>query len=533
MELIQNLLTAAKEYDRLASEAAAQALVEHVRSTGETLDLRRLRTALTTLRNNRWFDLLLSTADGILQAGDERPFVKRLYAQALIDSGVISAAILFLQTMIADADDAFERTDARGLLGRAYKQAYVNSEHLTRQRGKALLENAITAYYEPYTEDPKNYYHGINAVACLARAQRDGIQLSDSFPDWRDLARTIRSDIEAADERMSWDYGTAIEASLALGDVQSAVKWINEYMPHPDTSAFAIAGTLRQLTEVWGLSPDDPDGGTLVHALQAALLKKEGGESIELSRQSKNVAAEGLEAILGEDQYRTLEWYERGLTRARAVARIRGEASNSLGTGFLVNASDLDPKVKGQLLITSHHVIPGLIPDYEHAVVTFEALDGGAKKYAIAEMLWTSPVNELDTTVLRLKEPVAGVELYPICQPPLPPIEEKPHLYVIGHPTGGTMQFSISDNLMIDHEDPKVHYRTPTFAGSSGSPVFDDDWKLLALHHMGSINLMPRLQGGGLYSANEGLYFPTIVGRFRERRMMPDYASRYSGDQPS
>jgi hypothetical protein len=521
MDLVQELLKSAEEYDRKASEATVQKLVTQVRSTGELLDRRPLSRALTALRNNRWFDILRSAGDGIMQAGDDRSFVRRLYAQALIDSGAVSAAIPFLQSLIAESDDAGERTDARGILGRAWKQAYVNGEHITPQRGKVLLETAVTSYYTPYVENPANYYHGINAVACLARAKHDKLLLSGNFPDWIELARTIRNDIDAAEYLPYWDYATAMEASWALRDQQAALKWLDKYLAHPETSAFAVASTLRQLIEVWKVSPGDDEGGALIHVLQSALLKKQGGESLDMHAQS--VSADQLrdpklQAILGDERYKSLEWYERGLKRSRAVARIGRQASVGFGTGFLVNASDLDPAETGQLLITNHHVIPQAIPDIQNAVVIFEALDGGKKKYAIEEMLWTSPVEELDATVLRLKTEVKKIDPYPMCVPPLPDVKEKPHVYVIGHPGGGTMSFSISDNLMIDHKDPKVHYRTPTSPGSSGSPVFDSEWVLLALHHSGTRDTMPMLHGDGVYSANEGLYFPTIKKQFQARR---------------
>jgi hypothetical protein len=510
---IRDLLNAAEEYDRPASEAAAHALVAHVRKTGEALDESSLRKALTALRNNRWFDLLLSTADDIQEAGDERSFVRRLYAQALVDSGAIMAAIPFLRALIADSPKGEERSKARGILGRAWKQAYVNGEYEPK-RGKELLENAIRAYYESYTEDASNYYPGINTVACLARAQRDDVRLDGRFPDWRELARTIRNGIDIAEKLESWDYATAVEASWALGEPHSALKRLRKYLPHPDASAFAVAATLRQLTQVWGVTTGDPDSGALIHVLEAALLKKEGGEFLELSPQSGSIVTKGLEAILGEDTFQTLAWYQRGLTRARAVARIGIDATDGAGTGFLVNACDLDPSLSGQLLITNHHVVPVMIPNLQRVIVIFEALSGIARTFAVEEILWTSEPDKLDATVLRLKGTVEGVEPYPMCTPPPPLIESKPRLYIIGHPKGGTMQFSISDNLIIDYEEPKVHYRTPTTYGSSGSPVFDSEWNLFALHH-GFVNR--KLPEDVVYSANEGLYFPTIVRQFAAR----------------
>jgi len=97
--------------------------------------------------------------------------------------------------------------------------------------------------------------------------------------------------------------------------------------------------------------------------------------------------------------------------------------------------------------------------------------------------------------------------------PPLKVAGEKtwPRVYVIGHPSGSGMAFSQQDNLLLDHEDPRVHYRAPTRHGSSGSPVFNSDWELLALHHYGH-KQMAKLHGAaGFYSANEGIYIKAIL----------------------
>jgi V8-like Glu-specific endopeptidase len=56
-----------------------------------------------------------------------------------------------------------------------------------------------------------------------------------------------------------------------------------------------------------------------------------------------------------------------------------------------------------------------------------------------------------------------------------------------------------------------VHYRTPTEPGNSGSPVFDDLWRLVAFHHAGKSD-MRKLNGKpGTYEANEGINILAIV----------------------
>jgi V8-like Glu-specific endopeptidase len=63
----------------------------------------------------------------------------------------------------------------------------------------------------------------------------------------------------------------------------------------------------------------------------------------------------------------------------------------------------------------------------------------------------------------------------------LPQLNKNCRVYVIGDPRGGKMSFSMPDNLLLDHASPLLHYRAPTEGGSSGSPVFNDQWDLLAL----------------------------------------------------
>ena len=78
-------------------------------------------------------------------------------------------------------------------------------------------------------------------------------------------------------------------------------------------------------------------------------------------------------------------------------------------------------------------------------------------------------------------------------------------------PTG----FIDLDNALLGYNERLVHYRAPTEGGSSGSPVFDDQWDLIALHHGGG-NGLKRLDGqAGFYDANEGIYIQRIFDAVR------------------
>jgi V8-like Glu-specific endopeptidase len=76
------------------------------------------------------------------------------------------------------------------------------------------------------------------------------------------------------------------------------------------------------------------------------------------------------------------------------------------------------------------------------------------------------------------------------------------------------LQFSIKDNKLLALKDRFVHYRAPTQGGSSGSPVFNEFWELIALHHAGGFNV-PKLDGDGVYAANEGISILSIVEQIR------------------
>lgn len=56
-------------------------------------------------------------------------------------------------------------------------------------------------------------------------------------------------------------------------------------------------------------------------------------------------------------------------------------------------------------------------------------------------------------------------------------------LNIIHHPQGDYKQISIRENLFVDISDTKIFYVTDTAQGSSGSPVFNDQWQVVGLHH--------------------------------------------------
>jgi V8-like Glu-specific endopeptidase len=171
------------------------------------------------------------------------------------------------------------------------------------------------------------------------------------------------------------------------------------------------------------------------------------------------------------------------------------------------------------VMVTNAHVVSADDPKAvrpDRAVVTFRALDD-ATQYRIKRVLWTSPAAELDVTVVELDGRPDDATCCPVAvDRPLLNTDPPARTFVIGHPGGAEkVMLSVRDNKVLDSDRVRLHYRTPTLGGSSGSPVFNKQWELIAVHHAGD-ERMPHLNGKeGTYPANEGIWFDGIAGALR------------------
>lgn len=514
-EQIAAIIQSAALLDRPRVAEQSANFAEALRSADSPLRIADTNRILNALRRKRFFREMQSVAEALLQSGQDALVVRRQYAQALIDSGSLTAAKAVLRELIPDARSApAEYAEARGLLGRALKQRYIASR--SSARAQAALVEAIGWYYAAYQEHPdRNYWHAMNTVACIARARRDGVDPKIDV-DERELAAEIldrikprlTQSVNAPDE---WELATAVEACVALDDAATAKLMAREYVSHDAPDAFEFASTVRQLTEVWQLSETSEMGGAVLPILRAALLRRENGH---VEMRPREVGA-SLELVHGTDGFHLLSWYADGLARARLVAQLRTRYGTAFGTGFLVRGEELTEELRGRwVLLTNAHVVSDVddhwaaMPPVE-AIATFEAAakPGAAPpQCSVLKLRWVSGPEQLDTAVLELGTPIDGVTESDACSiaPHLPTAANKDRIYIIGHPAGRTLSYSLQDNLLLGCKSPKLHYRTPTEPGSSGSPLFDASWRLIGIHHAGDRN-MPRLDGNGTYSANEGI----------------------------
>jgi V8-like Glu-specific endopeptidase len=512
-------------FDRPAAERLCAELIAHLHATDEVFPGQTAVRILGLLRRKRQFDLLQQVADAFIQSGLELPTVHRQYAQALLDQGLTMAGLRVLEALSASIGyDPYEAAEARGLIGRAYKQMFVATGTGAPRRRQRWLEPAVRAYHDVYAAAPTHLWHGINAAALLLRAARDGIDLR-AFPAAEargaEIATQVLADIgRRADAVKVWDRATAVEASLALGRTDEALEWLSSYLQDDRADAFELGSLLRQLTEVWQLTPDRDPGAQILPALQAKLLQRQGGEVEVGPTDVSPQAAErpdrsiGFEKVFGSESFENYRWFEDLMRRCRAVARIEDDYEEGVGTGFLVRGADLHPTLPDTVLVTNAHVVPDAL-DPANAILTFRVLgsaSGNRERQRIRRVLWSSPESQLDATIAELEAVPAGAEVCPLAKVMPPQASDPPaRVYVIGHPEGSlSVKISIRDNHLLDYDDILVHYRAPTQPGSSGSPVFDKRWNVIALHHAGDDHT-PMLGGRqGTYQANEGIRIDRI-----------------------
>jgi S1-C subfamily serine protease len=520
---------------RQSLRSSALGMIDRIRgqrSAATVLD--EGKTLIQALRDTREFDLLDQLTGELRRAGATDPGIRRLQAQSYIERGKPELAIDVLEGPAARLPkNSFEWAEAHGLMGRAWKQVLFDTGDHASEIAQNALRSAVEQYSIPYETDPvQNVWQGLNLMALSHFAESKGLDPGRGI-DTKCLARDIMATLKAIPEskRDRWYHASIAEASLALDDVDNAQEHIRAYVTDPATTAFALGGTLRQFTDLWELDRKSERGKGIVQSLCAGLLQKDFGRvdlaPDQLQRLSTGAPSDKqLESILAPDGPRSWLWWKIGMDHARSVGVICQGALARVGTGFLVRGGDFRPAWGDELFVlTNAHVVSDNPQDgalaRDEACIKFEAVDATVS-YDFDSIVWSSPKTELDATILRLKQPVAGFKHLPTA-PRLPIADGKQRVYVIGYPGGRDLSFSFQDNILLEHEGPatgrpvdprvrRVQYRAPTEGGSSGSPVFNgSSWQVVALHHAGGED-MQRLNGSiEKWPANQGIWIQSIV----------------------
>lgn len=219
------------------------------------------------------------------------------------------------------------------------------------------------------------------------------------------------------------------------------------------------------------------------------------------------------ETILHVNVLKQISWIQRAIEVSQSVCRVL--TPKGLGTGFLIAPN---------LLMTNHHVISD--PDLaKQSQAEFNYQQDSAGKYPLTyryhlnpAVFHTSPLGKLDYTIVGIKP---APELPPLekwgrleLNPSADPIPAE-HVVIIQHPNGGLKQIALTANQVVKLKQPYLLYTTDTMPGSSGAPVFNDLWQVIAIHHAG-INPKGKVRSytneGVLMSAvkaDAGTYWPS------------------------
>jgi len=145
--------------------------------------------------------------------------------------------------------------------------------------------------------------------------------------------------------------------------------------------------------------------------------------------------------------------------------------SYTLAQDWLIDASPYSP-----LDLQSD---PGGDPDPEQLDYALLRLDGAPGREQISR-----PVGGAIAALPRGYIPLPSPQAAPVACIPNSPI------LIIQHPHGKELKLAIDTDAVIgmNGNGTRLRYRTNTEAGSSGSPCFDANWTLVALHHSGDPN---------------------------------------------
>ncbi|MBC8154254.1 MAG: DNA/RNA non-specific endonuclease [Bacteroidetes bacterium] len=220
-----------------------------------------------------------------------------------------------------------------------------------------------------------------------------------------------------------------------------------------------------------------------------------------LRRTAHEPVAQALERSIGANNILPFNYFRIGQKVGRSVGRViirQADGRTSFGTGFMVAP---------ELMITNYHVFDeepersglSLADVARNSLLEFdfELDEDGLPRNSVVfrlrpdRFLASSRPDALDFALIAVESQAADESgrflgefssLRLIAETGKIVLDEK--MTIIHHPKGESKAISIRDNRLLSFVDENyITYETDTERGSSGAPIFNDQWLVVALHH--------------------------------------------------
>jgi S1-C subfamily serine protease len=238
------------------------------------------------------------------------------------------------------------------------------------------------------------------------------------------------------------------------------------------------------------------------------------------------------EAVILRDDMVPFGFLHGGISAAQAVAKlsvprhengqqklVNGKPEIHLGTGWVIAAG---------LIMTNYHVVNArdqgepaaseadLRAQAAAMSVLFDFDNVGAAGTSVASLELIAWDQELDYALVRVADTTRAA---------LPRIatavaDVRPSsavaVNIIQHPDGRPKRFGIRNNLLTAATPTDIRYFTDTLGGSSGSPVLNDRWEVVAIHRGTAFVTGVKFQGRSVAYVNVGTQIMAILKHLQE-----------------
>ncbi|MGF7041028.1 trypsin-like peptidase domain-containing protein [Mucilaginibacter lappiensis] len=241
---------------------------------------------------------------------------------------------------------------------------------------------------------------------------------------------------------------------------------------------------------------------------------------------------ETKEQIIHSDDMVTFGFMEAGLKAASSVVKLKVKSYSAGQPRTLSNGNDMIFLGTGwvlanELIITNHHVINARKDNEQkaseadlklqarntEAILDFDSEDmpSGATVMALKLEAWDE---SLDYAILR----VAPTGRTPLkLSSTIVNYSGQPYpVNIIQHPGGRSKRYGIRNNLVSASTATDLRYFTDTEGGSSGSPVFNDAWNVIALHKSSLFVTNVQFQGKATAYVNAGTHINLIADHLKQ-----------------